>query len=711
MPSNKLRVVLPLCLSIILITSLALPVAAQADIRSELTVGGTNISPEVTAGESTPIKSRASIPDAPIASYSADLEFAAYVDNKQVAVQPISVQDGQDVDVDVSHEFQDLGQKDVYFEVTGEITRQGIGRSRSINIDRTTSTVSVNVLPRTETIDGASFTIPESIQEEVDETRSQNSRINGVNAFILTSSDETNIVFSNKTPEEGSATVEGFSPNVDPINQEGVEFGVIVASNVEFNQPVTTTVGDVYQNTDEYDREFVQIEAYHRSIAVDFENTSYSATAGVLTDNPLGSSDLFSNVGNNSRTQVTNPQSSTTRAVLGEIPQERLFTTSFSTEYWESEELTVNGITARPGTPTETFIRTFRNNTILPSGSGTPLMYIVDKEYNSRELSSISDVSGSLNGEIVTVESNLYMETISTKRVVETATSSPLPPVDVILHGGAAWNQIPTQRDDALLIMGASSAEQLQLRDSERGTYQLTGEVVSTDRVEGNLPEGSVLIIYDATRTGPLETAAINDLTQTRASVVSDTLERQANESEFPDSFGESPTVQIQSIDVSGLSTQTSAPVDITIEETAGVVAEEVNVSLSIRSSAGELVDSKTIDIENVDSRSTVTFGVTGDSDKVGPLPTEGEYDVTAMVQFAPGDTISTTKSITVTESTMPTGPTERVLQITGKSDPSGLSQNDVTATITRFNRGGSVNGVTVTQNDVTVMITLFERS
>jgi hypothetical protein len=50
-------------------------------------------------------------------------------------------------------------------------------------------------------------------------------------------------------------------------------------------------------------------------------------------------------------------------------------------------------------------------------------------------------------------------------------------------------------------------------------------------------------------------------------------------------------------------------------------------------------------------------------------------------------------------------------LQITGKSDPSGLSQNDVTATITRFNRGGSVNGVTVTQNDVTVMITLFERS
>jgi hypothetical protein len=58
-----------------------------------------------------------------------------------------------------------------------------------------------------------------------------------------------------------------------------------------------------------------------------------------------------------------------------------------------------------------------------------------------------------------------------------------------------------------------------------------------------------------------------------------------------------------------------------------------------------------------------------------------------------------------------PSDPQERALQIAGKDSAEEVTQNDVTAAITRFNRGGSVNGVTVTQNDVTVMITLFERS
>jgi halocyanin-like protein len=58
-----------------------------------------------------------------------------------------------------------------------------------------------------------------------------------------------------------------------------------------------------------------------------------------------------------------------------------------------------------------------------------------------------------------------------------------------------------------------------------------------------------------------------------------------------------------------------------------------------------------------------------------------------------------------------PEDPTERALQIAGKGDPSELTQNDVTATITRFERGLSVNGITITQNDVTATITLFGRS
>jgi serine/threonine-protein kinase len=64
-----------------------------------------------------------------------------------------------------------------------------------------------------------------------------------------------------------------------------------------------------------------------------------------------------------------------------------------------------------------------------------------------------------------------------------------------------------------------------------------------------------------------------------------------------------------------------------------------------------------------------------------------------------------------VSISEAPTNPRERALQAAGKAAPSELSQNDVTAIITRFERGQSVNGISVTQNDVTATITLFERS
>jgi hypothetical protein len=51
------------------------------------------------------------------------------------------------------------------------------------------------------------------------------------------------------------------------------------------------------------------------------------------------------------------------------------------------------------------------------------------------------------------------------------------------------------------------------------------------------------------------------------------------------------------------------------------------------------------------------------------------------------------------------------VLQIVGKDDPESVTQDDVTATLTRFNRGEPANGVEITQDDVTSLITVFERN
>jgi hypothetical protein len=59
----------------------------------------------------------------------------------------------------------------------------------------------------------------------------------------------------------------------------------------------------------------------------------------------------------------------------------------------------------------------------------------------------------------------------------------------------------------------------------------------------------------------------------------------------------------------------------------------------------------------------------------------------------------------------VPEDPTQRALQITDNSDPSDLTQDDVTAVITRFNRGQSVKNIDIKQDDVTATITLFERN
>lgn len=108
-----------------------------------------------------------------------------------------------------------------------------------------------------------------------------------------------------------------------------------------------------------------------------------------------------------------------------------------------------------------------------------------------------------------------------------------------------------------------------------------------------------------------------------------------------------------------------------------------------------------------VGARATVTISYQVAAD------TTGNTSLTATTRnplSGANTTLSQNISIQTTADA-PDDPTQRALQITGKSDPRELTQNDVTAVITRFNRGQSVNNVTVTQDDVTATITLFERN
>ena len=192
----------------------------------------------------------------------------------------------------------------------------------------------------------------------------------------------------------------------------------------------------------------------------------------------------------------------------------------------------MDGIVAPSQSPARDFIEEFQEDEIIPADGNAPVLYVINEQQDSQTISGVSELSENTRayeGETVSLETNLFMNTISSKRVIQSATGTPLPPVDVILHGGVAWDQLPEDRDDLVMIMGASSTEQNVRSDTARGEYEITGEVVSTDRIGGDLPEGYILIAYEIEKTGGLNTATPGDLIEQQSSSISGVLEQQAN--------------------------------------------------------------------------------------------------------------------------------------------------------------------------------------
>lgn len=101
----------------------------------------------------------------------------------------------------------------------------------------------------------------------------------------------------------------------------------------------------------------------------------------------------------------------------------------------------------------------------------------------------------------------------------------------------------------------------------------------------------------------------------------------------------------------------------------------------------------------------TVNYSVASDTQL-------GSYSLFTLAAEEPiaGTTDNTSANVTVKQPA-PEESTDRALEVSGKDNASEVEQNDVTVTITRFDRGQSVNGIKVSQNDVTVLITLFERN
>ncbi|MEZ3170135.1 hypothetical protein ABNG03_05810 [Halorubrum sp. RMP-47] len=542
--------------------TLTAPVTAQNGIdTSKLEIGEPVGPSEVEVGQKTIITSTASIPSLP-ADWSAELEFTAYANGTQIGTQAVSLKDGDTVSISVAHSFEQVSSKDVHFEVTGELSRKGALAEQTAAIDRTTSSVLVTVVDGNSSDDeeeqkdtgsddrtailasevateGAVFVAPESIQSQVDDLREGlPPRVDRVShAFVLATSNGLHLTLTDTQPKEGYASVEGTELNVENISidrsgTDNLELNPIRSTNVEYRDPSKASIEAVSQDPGEYRRELLEFTANHRSIALDDEQSEYKATAGVLVDDPLSAQELFGTLGERSSTTLNEVQGDTIGSVLSDRSQPHIVTTAYGTEtdYWENMPVTMSGIVATPQSPVGEFIQSQREFNTLAVDSGTPILYVIDQQHDTQRV-TIADLStntAAYEGDIVRFESNLYMNSISSKRVIE-STGTKMPPVDTVLHGGVAWDKQPDSRDDIIGVVAASSITQKQLTAVRTGTYDVLGEVVSANDIKGYRGEGAVLLAYDLEKTNSLDGSSVSDLVKQESTELSKVLERQAN--------------------------------------------------------------------------------------------------------------------------------------------------------------------------------------
>jgi len=494
-----------------------------------------------------------------------------------------------------------------------------------------TATNHTDFSPTETTIEGAAFPVPESMEDEVEEYRDRLPQDLAPNAFVVATPDNLYVVFSDSKSAKGRATVTGQSLDRG-ISAKGLEFNVMRASETSVETVGDeTTISDVKNNPESYELELVRIDAPHRQISLlndpdQGENITVPVSAGLLTEDPVTANDLLSqpaakarSLGINTSTDAlgTSTDEELT-SILGE-QQPQLFTFDFEKRYWRDTEETVDGIVLTPGSRALEFATTFDETGVLKSRNSDPMLYLVESQHDSQSYSDVSSLQQfAEDGDVVTIEANLYGQTTSTQETLEENTACgqsqaqvPSPSgsacvdalQDVLVDGGAAWTSVPESKDDLLFVAGLY-AEHLDEPSIElKGEYRITGEVVSTSRFDESLPEGKVLIIYELERTGELQFSELSGNAQSavteRITTLESTIQSQIN---FKEDSSARSNSEGTPVDTSSSSNSGTANTDTANSETSNSDTSNSGTSEDSDASAEE---SETI---SEDSGNSSTF-------------------------------------------------------------------------------------------------------
>lgn len=486
---------------------------------------------ESSVGAETTISGSVSVPDQP-GDWQADVTVTLVVDGEQVGQRSVTVRDGQTTTVEFSHAFESSGEHRV--RVTGETS---YGRWSYEDSAETTVTVpepstaapTVEATPPDtgQQLQGAAFSVPASLTDEVEQARSAAGDL-GPNAFVLATQDSLYLVFTTAEPTTGAATVQGTTTGTT-VTADGLTYGVVAASSVSIQtRGEAVSLEAVASRTDDYALELVQVSATDQRVASltntdDGSDVTAASNGGVLTSEAIGGS-VVADLDTTAAAVVSGERDQVPFAARQEAA---IATVAFESAFWHQTQAPVHGLVLPEDSPARRYVATVApSDTVTVPGDGA-LLYVVHTDLDARSVDIERVAAGDVaSGELVQFSASVVQGRVSVEEGIErnTACGDDAVPVkeacvpltqDVLLHGGVAWTGTPDGPEDTVVLVGASARHQEAVATTRRGEYRITGELVAPSEV-GVADEGAgqVLVVHGLERRGSIrgtETAVVTD--------------------------------------------------------------------------------------------------------------------------------------------------------------------------------------------------------
>lgn len=653
---------------------------------TDLDISSPSVDAKPTVSEPISVGSTVDIANVvPFESVSAEMTVDLKVDGTVVKSETVTVTEGETNDISVSYAFTESGEQNI--SIAGSVSFEGQELSAESPMTPITAYA---------TLTGASFSVPESLEDEVDSVRSDIPDSLPSNVTVLAKSDALYLVFTNEVPESGSVETTGIVLN-RTVEESGKTFGLLVASSATFETTGTeTTVSDIAASPESFELDLVRVDAAQRRVAIltdpdEGNDLTVSTTAGVMSDDPVQVSDLFSDAAgkvtdivlNSSVESHTGSVQSKVEQLVGKASESSLPTVGFDTAFWTDTNATVDAIVVLPGSEAAEFVAAFDPSNSSARAGDDPLLYRVEEAYSPRAVSGISEIKSNaeqLDGTVVSFTASVYQQRLSIQEALEHATGAPCDtttvtvptpngPVcvnvvfDTLVHGGAAWTATSPRADDVMPIVGASSRHQDEVLTDRKGEYRIVGEIVTATRIDEELPDEPLLVVYELEKTGDL--LDIEDRVEDLVKNESKALLEQ-----FRDSVNETAK--------SGDETATNGTIAGTVVRQSGAVETDGTVLVSNttagielnqpRDTLSQLAAAPPVGVTVAETNTTGEFAV--------QVPT-GSYDVIAFNESAASEVQSVTVSEQPTTVSLSLSvPDSSIPPITGSNPPANVDDD-----------------------------------